>query len=451
LSGSKKPWVIKTLPIHGQDAVDPAAIKAEATRLSRLRSAHWVEVMASANVENDGGFVMEYFQGQSLAAICRRTNDYSLLLPRELGLVVAHDAFAAAESFYAFEGEGRVHGNISPRTILVGYSGEVKVAGYRPGRYLPASLDAYARTDLKALANLLCELNFEMFPKELANLVPRLLEDNVSSVEAVAAVRAFLHDHPPSTRQRGRVADWLEDLLPGQRQQAEQKASRLLAAALPMLAPSSARMSARRASLLGGTTALLLLLGGGGFYLAHRRPGAAHPEAAALEPAIPAQSGPAPAVAPSVPPPVNCPPKPPMAELATAVPMLPTLPALASSTPMAASPSGKGSAVRPRTSGTPDGMASKPEREESSADRLLRAADEAFDAGKRIEAIGLGTQAVAAGGGVRAQLALAEYYRSMYRYQEALNHYRAAVEIEPDNKLALTGVKMLEKNLSPCQ
>jgi hypothetical protein len=39
----------------------------------------------------------------------------------------------------------------------------------------------------------------------------------------------------------------------------------------------------------------------------------------------------------------------------------------------------------------------------------------------------------------------------MHRYQEAMNHYRAAVEIEPDNRLAATGVRMLENKLSPCQ
>ena len=39
----------------------------------------------------------------------------------------------------------------------------------------------------------------------------------------------------------------------------------------------------------------------------------------------------------------------------------------------------------------------------------------------------------------------------MHRYREALNHYRAALESEPENKLALAGVSMLEKKLTPCQ
>jgi tetratricopeptide (TPR) repeat protein len=89
--------------------------------------------------------------------------------------------------------------------------------------------------------------------------------------------------------------------------------------------------------------------------------------------------------------------------------------------------------------------------ENSPAERLLHAADAAFGAGKRIEAINMGIQALGAGGGIRAHLALGEYYRSLHRYQEALNHYRAVVEVEPDNRLALAGVKLLEKKVSPCQ
>jgi tetratricopeptide (TPR) repeat protein len=89
--------------------------------------------------------------------------------------------------------------------------------------------------------------------------------------------------------------------------------------------------------------------------------------------------------------------------------------------------------------------------EDSHAERLLRAADAAFGAGQRIEAVNMGIQALGAGGGIRAHLALGEYYRSLHRYQEALNHYRAVVEVEPDNGLAVAGVKLLEKKVSPCQ
>jgi len=32
-----------------------------------------------------------------------------------------------------------------------------------------------------------------------------------------------------------------------------------------------------------------------------------------------------------------------------------------------------------------------------------------------------------------------------------MNHYRAVIEIDPENKLAATGVQMLDKKLSPCR
>ena len=38
----------------------------------------------------------------------------------------------------------------------------------------------------------------------------------------------------------------------------------------------------------------------------------------------------------------------------------------------------------------------------------------------------------------------------MLRYREAMEHYRAVVAIEPDNKLALAGVQLLEKKVKAC-
>ena len=432
LRGSSEPWVVKTMLGQGALALD--ALKAETKILSRMRSAHLATVLASKEIEqieNDGGFVMEYVPGKSLAAICKRAEDYSVLLPTELGLVVAHDAFAAAELFYAFEGDKRVHGNISPRTILVSYSGDVKIAGYRPGSHTPAGPDVHVATDLKPLAILLVDLHFKMFPSELATLVPRLLEDHVSPVEAMAAVHSFLHDHVPSADHRRRVAEWVDDIFTGQRAEEAQETERLMAAGTKLLAPRSVRPVAKRMSLVGATTAMLTLVGGGALLMAQRWPGKANSESKNLAPL--------PAVASIQTLPV-----------APAEPALPALPA-----PVPAAPTDDPTAISespPRPPAiTPDNHTTRRGPEETLADRLLRAADAAFDADKRIEAVHLGIQALNAGGGIRAQLALGEYYRSMHRYRDALNHYRAALESEPENKLALAGVRMLEKKLTPCQ
>ena len=430
LSGATKPWAIKTLPSQGQDAVDIGSLKAETKKLAHMHSAHLAAVHASPEVESDGGFVMEYLRGKSLAAVCARAEEYALLLPPELGLVVAHDAFAAAEAFPTFEATGRVHGNISPRTILVGYSGDVKVAGYRPGSPVLAGVDVHVARDLKPVASVLCDLPFEMFPKELTKLVPRLLEDNVSPVEATAAVRAFLHDCVPSTAHRRRVAEWIRDVFLDEFDEEAQEEARLLASATPLLTPSRVRPVGRRVSVFGGTTAAVALIVGGVLMMSHRRPTQAHSEAMhvdlpklVLEQALP---------------------------LGNAQPASPT-PALAAPVPIAPSDPSTTSDNRKAPPNKSDSRPAKRESEPLSAEHLLRAADAAFGAGKRVEAVTLALQAVHAGGGARAHLALGEYYHSMHRYQDALNHYRAAVEIEPENKLALTGVKLIEKKISPCQ
>ncbi len=436
LSGGTKPWVIKALPLQGPGAVNLGVLKAETKKLARAHSTHLAALRATPEVESDGGFVMEYLRGKSLAAIRERTEEYTVLLPTELGLVVAHDAFAAAEAFHAFDGAGRVHGNITPRTILVGYSGDVKVAGYRPGSHVSAGVEEHVARDLRPLASILCDLPFEMFPKELTKVVPRLLEDHVSAVEAMAAVRAFLHEHVPSAQHRRRVAEWLKDIFLDQFDHEAKEEARLLASASTMLSPRPALPMAKRATVLGGTTAMLALVGGGIMLMSHRRPLPAHSEAMRVEsiPAVQQSQVLPPASPPSVPPipamPVPMP-----------APVAPNDPASASASLSKAQP----------PSDTPDSRPARRESEESTTERLLREAEAAFDAGKRIEAINLALQAANAGGGVHAHLALGEYYHSVHRYQDALNHYRAALEIEPGNKLALTGIRLLEKKISPCQ
>jgi len=421
LYGMKKLWAIKA----ARDL-----LKEECKVLARMQSANLASVLASPEVERDGGFVMEFFPGKSLAAISQRVGEYSLLLPPELGLIVAHDVFAAAEFFHGFEGGLRVHGNISPRTILVGYAGDVKLAGYRPGLHPRAGVDAHVMKDLKPLATVLSDLSFQMFPKELATLVPRLLEDDVSSMEATVAVREFLRAHQPSAEQRRKIATWLADLFLAQREEEAQEEARLLVAGMQLLASGSAsRPMVRRASVVGGTTALLALVGGGAALVGHHPPGE-------FESAVVVRNEPVAQL---------------KAEPTAKEPVLPqepapSAPAVLDPAPVA-SPHATASAYRPKATY----VTSKSESAESAAERLLHAADAAFSAGKRVDAVNLGLQAIQAGGGVRAHLALGEYYRSMHRYQEAMNHYRAALEGDPENKLALTGVQLLEKRLSPCR
>ena len=88
--GHKGPCVIKAVPLRGQGSVKLALFKAETKRLVRMHSPHWVGVLDYAQLDDQVGVVMEYVSGKSLAAIRQRTEEYSVLLPPELGLVVAY-------------------------------------------------------------------------------------------------------------------------------------------------------------------------------------------------------------------------------------------------------------------------------------------------------------------------------------------------------------------------
>lgn len=437
----KRPVAIKTMPLRGRGAVDPVLFKAETKQLARMSSPYLAKVQEATQIEDRAGLVMEHVAGRSLAAIRARTEEYSILLPPGLGLIVAHDVWAAAEYFHAFEVGRRVHGNISPRTILVGYSGEVKLTGYRPGVRAPAGADAFLAEDLKPLANLLCELRFEMFPTELTTIVPRLLEDTVSPAEAVAAVRSFLQQHAPSPDQRRAVAAWLEDIFQEHSYAQEvQEEKRLLEAGTEALARSPARLFPKRVTVVGASiAAAVALIGAGAMFSSpsrskvarSRAPSILSPPPLALQKALP-QAQPEPT------PPSPAPPEPPP----PAIPPVAVLEAPpADLVPAPAKHRAKPPSDRPQANrDTSDALRS---------DRLLREADEAFDAGRRIQAVRLSIQAIATGGGARAHLALAGYYRSMYRYREALNHYHAAAELEPENEIAATGVRMLEKRRAP--
>jgi outer membrane biosynthesis protein TonB len=97
----------------------------------------------------------------------------------------------------------------------------------------------------------------------------------------------------------------------------------------------------------------------------------------------------------------------------------------------------------------PRGRRAAKHEPDSHSEQLLRQADAASVAGNHIEAIKLGTQALAAGGGVAAHLALAGYYKSLSRNNEALQHYRAAMQLDPSNPVAAAGIKVVERQLAP--
>jgi serine/threonine-protein kinase len=240
IDGAAVPWVIKRRSIQGADGLDLKTAKAETKVLARMSSPYWAKVLTATEIDGEVGIVMEHVPGKSLAEICRTANEKGLLIPPELGLVVAHDAFCGMLYFHEFENASRLHGNLSPRTIILSYAGEMKLVGYRPGRHGRAENADQVTKDLMPLAPILCEVPFKTFPTELAEIVPRLHEDRIAPAEALAAVRGFLGRHAPTAEDRKKLATWMDDVFPGERNKESAEGERLVADGLKLIAQSTA-------------------------------------------------------------------------------------------------------------------------------------------------------------------------------------------------------------------
>lgn len=265
IKGAAEPWVIKRR--RQREGGDFERFKAEVKVLARMTSPQLARVLTATEINGEVGMVMEHAAGKSLAAICERASQRSLLLPPELGGVVAHDVFSALLAFHDFEGANLVHGNLSPRAIMVGYAGEAKVIGYRPGSHERAGAVVQVAKDLTPLAAILSELPFGMFPAELVQVVPRLLESGVAPVEAVAAVQEFLKGSEPSGEARRRLGMWLAEVFPGERERESKESEGLVAEGLKLIAQSMSGLGSPRNLVVGdeiGGYRVLKVLGEGG-------------------------------------------------------------------------------------------------------------------------------------------------------------------------------------------
>ena len=238
ISGAPRPWVVKLAPREVIAPRDASVLESEAESLGRMEAPTLAKILDFDESDSEIGIVMEHVHGKTVAAIAERAETGSLVLPPELGLVIAHDAFAAIAYFHAFEGTGRLHGNLSPRTVLVGYSGQAKVVGYRYGRHPRAEVSARVYEDFRPLANLLFDLPFERFPKALVEFVPHLLEEKLSPLEGAESVNEFLHGPGPSEDDRRVVAAWLDKFFPDDREIEIQENEHLLAEGCKLIAKS---------------------------------------------------------------------------------------------------------------------------------------------------------------------------------------------------------------------
>jgi len=240
IDGADKPWVMKMLPRQSEPAAEPDALGIESRWLRRMQSPNLARVLSTDEVDGKTAIVMDHVAGKPLADIVLQAERTAALFPPEFGLVVAHDALAALGYFHDFESASRVHGNVSARTIMIGYSGDAKVAGYRLGGHLRVEPDTLFAKDVRPVAEILSEIPFERFPQELANLVPRLLDEATTPMEALAAASSFVRERVPTVEERQRVAAWLEKIFPGERDREARERAELLAEGLKLIAKSKA-------------------------------------------------------------------------------------------------------------------------------------------------------------------------------------------------------------------
>jgi serine/threonine-protein kinase len=216
IDGADVPWIIKRRRPKSGDGFDLKTAKSDTKLLARMSSPYLASVLTCTETDGEAGIVIEHVPGKSLDTICHMANERGLLLPPKLGVVLAHDIFSAIAYFYEFENASRVHGNVSPRTIILGYSGEAKLAGYRPGFHERAEAAVQVAKDLKPFAEILCELPFRSFPTELAHVVPRLLENAISPAESLTVAMEFVRGYEPSASDREEVSAWLDEVFPGE-------------------------------------------------------------------------------------------------------------------------------------------------------------------------------------------------------------------------------------------
>lgn len=116
--------------------VDPHALRAflnEARLAAQLHHANVVQTYEVGEEDGELFVAMEYVEGRSLRAICDRVAPGRL--PLAVHLRVVHDVARGvhhAHQLKSFDGRALdvVHGGICPERVLVGYEGQVKLAGF---------------------------------------------------------------------------------------------------------------------------------------------------------------------------------------------------------------------------------------------------------------------------------------------------------------------------------
>lgn len=144
----RQPVAVKVLaPFMAEDQAILARFTREIRAASRVRNPNVIRVLGSAEENGVHFSVMEYIDGEDLAAVLKRDGRLS----------IGHSSFIAREvarGLAALHAEGILHRDVKPSNILIGRDGSVKITDFGIAR------DVYELQRLTAPGDLLGTLGF---------------------------------------------------------------------------------------------------------------------------------------------------------------------------------------------------------------------------------------------------------------------------------------------------
>jgi serine/threonine-protein kinase len=119
---------VVALKRSGSKSGDAAARFADEIQLSkRLQHANLVRTIDSGDADGVAWLALEWLEGQDLDALLERARKFDQRVPLPIAGAIVRQVLAALE--YA-HGHGVVHRDVSPRNVMIGYDGRVRLVDY---------------------------------------------------------------------------------------------------------------------------------------------------------------------------------------------------------------------------------------------------------------------------------------------------------------------------------
>jgi len=133
-AGFSKLVAIKRIHLHLADNPDFVEMFLDEARLAaRLDHPNIVQIIDLGRVDEHYFLAMEYVHGKTLRDVINRAIEYGKVLPLDAIFTIALGVLSALTFAHTRRGAGGqpapvIHRDVSPQNILIGYSGNVKLA-----------------------------------------------------------------------------------------------------------------------------------------------------------------------------------------------------------------------------------------------------------------------------------------------------------------------------------